>query len=116
MVRKILEKRIVTVPEVKEILEKLEKNIGKESFDSFQEYTMEYAKAFAKIDGKAAEKIHNMLKNDYQIEEDYIAMVINIMPRTVEELRMIFEKYPKVAKSKDSDLQEILYKIQDLSK
>ncbi|MBD3351740.1 MAG: hypothetical protein GF364_09670 [Candidatus Lokiarchaeota archaeon] len=116
MVRKILDKRIICIPEVKEILENLEKNIGRDAFDSFQDITLQYAQNFAKTDEKKAMKIKKMLMQEYKLEEEYAIMVVNILPNHIEELRTIFEKNLTAAKLSDEDLQEMIYKIQDILK
>ena len=115
--RKILEEKLISIPEVKDILTKLENNIGKENFDSFQESTLDYAQMFSKIDDlKKVEKIKKMLSTDYNLDEEFTIMVINILPNSVEELRVIFEKDLNASKISDDDLQELIYKIQDLAK
>lgn len=116
MVRKILEEKIVSVPEVKEILSNLEKQIGREQFDSFQEATIEYAETFAKVNAKKGLKIKKMLMKDYNMSEQQAIIVVNIIPNSIEELRTIFEKDVKMSKLKNDELQEMIYKIQDLAK
>ncbi|MHA1729046.1 MAG: hypothetical protein ACTSWY_09965 [Promethearchaeota archaeon] len=114
MVRKILEEKKISIPEVKKILENLEAKIGIENFDTFQESTLQYAKMFSKVtDLKKVEKIKKMLMSDYNLDESYAIMIINILPNTVEELSVIFEKDLKLSKLSNDDLQEMIYKIKD---
>ncbi|MHA1870730.1 MAG: hypothetical protein ACTSXF_07240, partial [Promethearchaeota archaeon] len=84
--------------------------------DSFQENTLEHAKRFAKTDVKTALKLKDMLMEDYKLNELYAIMIANIIPNTVEELRAILEKKLKKFKLKDDDLQEMIYKMQDIVK
>ena len=115
MVRKKLEEKIISIPEVKKILEKLEKKIGQDNFDSFQAATLAYSKNFSKLDDlKKVDKIKKMLKKEYDLDIPYIIMVVNILPTTVSELRVIFEKDLKASKFSNDQLQEMLYKIQDI--
>jgi DNA-directed RNA polymerase subunit F len=115
VVRKKLEEKIISIPEVKKILEKLEKKIGVDNFDSFQSATLAYSKNFSKLDDlKKVDKIKKMLRKDYDLDENYVVMVINVLPNTVNELRVIFEKDLKASKLSDDNLQEMLYKIQDI--
>jgi len=114
MVRKILEEKIITIPEVKEILDRLMNQLGKEFFDTFQEATLNFCGRFAKVEPNKVESLRKMLMKDYDLDAHYSAMIINIFPETVEELRVIFEKHPKFGKLSDEELQEIVLKIQDL--
>ena len=110
MVRKKLEEKIISIPEVKKILEKLEKKIGVDNFDSFQSATFSYSKNFSKLDDlKKVDKIKKMLRKDYDLDEPYIIMVVNILPTTVSEMRVIFEKDLKASKFTNDNLQEMLY-------
>ncbi|MCP4762668.1 MAG: hypothetical protein GY870_12885 [archaeon] len=114
--RKIKDSKVISIPEVKDILEKLATNIGKENFDSFQESTLEFCNVFSKVEVNKADKIRKMLKNDYKLEDEIAVIVINILPNTIEELRVIFEKDLILSKLSDDDLQEMVYKVQDLTK
>lgn len=116
MGRKILDEKIVTIPEVKDILEKLMEQIGEEYFDTFQLSTLEFAKRFAKVDVKKVEPIRKMLINDYGLDEHYSTIIFNIMPQTMNELRIILEKHPKFGKFDNATLSEMLLKVHDLAK
>ncbi|MBN2155729.1 MAG: hypothetical protein JW776_06780 [Candidatus Lokiarchaeota archaeon] len=115
MVRKILEKKIVSIPEVMEVLEDLHKK-RKGEFDSFQESSLIYARTFSKVDHKKVEKIKSMLMKTYDLDEEHAIQVINIMPGTVEELRVIFEKDLKSSKLGNKELNDIINKLHDLAK
>lgn len=115
VVRKKLDEKIISIPEVKNILEKLEKKIGIDNFDSFQSATYAYSKNFSKLDDlKKVDKIKKLLRKEYDLDENYIIMVVNILPSTVSELRVIFEKDLKASKFTNDHLQEMLYQIQDI--
>jgi DNA-directed RNA polymerase subunit F len=115
MVRKILEKKIISIPEVLEVLEDLHKK-RKGEFDSFQESSLIYAKTFSKVSAKQVPKIKDMLMKTYGLDEDHAIQVINILPTTVEELRVIFEKDLKASKLEKKDLLDLLNKLHDLAK
>ena len=113
MVRKVLDQKILSIPEVKQILEAIPN--GEESFDSFQDGTLKYARLFSKLDVEKVTAIKKMLMKDYALDEDYAIMVINIFPTYVEELRVIFEKDLKASKLSDKELEDIVKKIHELS-
>lgn len=115
MVRKILEKKTMTIPEVLEVLEDLNKK-RKGEFDSFQESSLIYARTFSKVPVKQVEKIKTMLINDYSLDEENAIQVINILPSTIEELKVLFEKDLKASKLNDKQLNDLLNKLHDLAK
>jgi len=115
MVRKILEKKTMTIPEVLEVLEDLHKKRHGE-FDSFQESSLIYAKTFSKVPVKKVSKIKKMLMSSYNLDENISIQIINLLPSTREELRVIFEKDLKASKLEDKDLDSLLNKLHDLAK
>ena len=114
MVRKILEKKVITIPEVLKVLEDLHKK-RKGEFDSFQESSLIYAKTFSKVPVKKIAKIKKMLMKDYSLDESLAIQIINILPSTIEELRTIFEKDLKASKLEDKDLNNLINKLHDLA-
>lgn len=116
MVKKPISERYVSLPEVKEILlnvkEKLEEYY--EEFGSVQEYSLEHAKAYSKMDAVVARKIIQMLVNEYQLSESLAVQIVNISPDYVYELKVIFEKDSELKYLDDDKLQEMLYKINDI--
>lgn len=116
MVRKILEEKVLSIPEVKEVLSGLEKKVGRENFDSFQESTMVYVEKFSKADADRARKIKEMIINDYQLDEIKASIIVNIMPLTVPEMRTVFEKDQKAAKLSNKDIEDMIKKIKDILK
>ena len=78
MVRKILEKKTITIPEVLEVLEDLHKK-RKGEFDSFQESSLIYARTFAKVPAKKVSKIKKMLMKNYSLDEALAIQIINIL-------------------------------------
>jgi DNA-directed RNA polymerase subunit F len=116
MVKKPIKERFVSIPEVKDILlnvkEELEKN--NEEFGVIQEYTLEHAKRFSKIEADVARKIIDMLMSEYGLSEILAVQVANINPDYIYELKVIFEKDPELRYLSDDKLQEMLYKINDI--
>jgi DNA-directed RNA polymerase subunit F len=115
MVRKILEKKTMSIPEVLEVLEELHKK-RKGEFDSFQESSLIYARTFSKVPVSKVDKIKKMLMDTYKLDEEHAIQVINIFPGSVEELRVIFEKDLKASKLDKKQLNEMINKLHDLAK
>lgn len=84
MARKAIKGRVVTVPEVKEILE----SIGEEKLDEFQRRSLDYASKFSKVDPTTAKKLVTELIEKFELEEEEAVQVVNCMPESVDELRV----------------------------
>ncbi len=81
---KLVERKEITVPETKQILEKLENP------NPFQARTLEYVNKFSKLDpAKASELVERLIK-EFEIERRDAIEVVNSMPESVEELRVFF--------------------------
>jgi len=115
--RKISE-RIVSIPEVKKIMEqvkeKMEEIDPEEGFSHFQEITYNYVNKFSKMSDKDAIKIQKFLIEKYGIEELYATDIVNINPITIPELRSILDKSVIGKTMTDDELQELLYQIEEL--
>jgi len=115
--RKVSEKS-VSIPEVKNLMEKVKKEVEKieseEGLSHFQEITYNYVNKFAKVDEKTAEKIIKFLIDKYEIEEIYAINIVNVDPKTVPELRMILEKSFTGKTLNEDQLQDLLYQIEEL--
>lgn len=79
----MMKKTVITLPEVKEILDKAKP----ENMDQIQRWTHDYVTKFAKIDGKKAKKIREKLVQECSLTETEAAEIVNIMPTGIEELR-----------------------------
>ena len=117
MSKKFIDEKQLSIPEVKEIMEKFKKKVISEGLTEdishFQQITLDYVSKFSQMSEKQAKAIIKMLQKDYEIEEIFAVNVVNIAPTTIPELRVIFEK--SVGKELDDDkLQEILYKIEEI--
>jgi DNA-directed RNA polymerase subunit F len=76
-------RQAVSIPEVKEILEKEDL----ESMDQIQRWTLDYASKFTKIDPKTAKKMKQELVKECDITEEEAVEIVNILPTTLAELR-----------------------------
>jgi len=102
MSRKATKKHIVTVPEVKKMLE----SIGEEQLDQFQRRSLDYAAKFSKVDAKTAEKIVKELVEQFKLEEEEAVQVVNCMPESIQEIRVFLAGGHKIVET--SKLEAIL--------
>lgn len=77
------EKKLLTLSEAHQILEK----IDVEKADQIQKRTLDYASKFAKISAESAKKLRKQLESDCGLSTEEAVEVINIMPKSIEELR-----------------------------
>ena len=97
----VVKKRMLSLPEVKEILSKDEV----ESMDQIQRWTYDYVSKFAKIDSKKAKKMKQELVKECGLTEEEAVEIINIHPTSLPELRSFTFGWKKLI------LAEILEKI-----
>ena len=79
----VVKKRMLSLPEVKEVLS--QRDI--ESMDQIQRWTHDYVSKFSKIEPKAAKKMKHDLINQCGLTEDEAVEIINILPKSLPELR-----------------------------
>ena len=73
----------VSLAEVKEILD----NTDPESMDQIQRWTYDYVSKFSKIEPKAAKKMKQELVKQCGLTEEEAVEIVNILPRSLPELR-----------------------------
>ena len=79
----VVKKTMVSLPEVKEILSKTDI----ESMDQIQRWTHDYVSKFSKIEPKTAKKMKHDLINQCGLTEEEAVEIINILPKSLPELR-----------------------------
>jgi DNA-directed RNA polymerase subunit F len=79
-----LKEKILTVPEVQQLLEAL----GEENLDQFQRRALDYTAKFAKADAEHAPVLVKGLINDFEIDPEEAVQIVNCMPESIEELRV----------------------------
>lgn len=102
MPRKAIKEQIITIPQVKKILE----SIGEEQLDQFQRRSLDYTSKFSKLDSKTAEKLITGLVEKFELEEQEVVQLVNCMPESVEEIRVFLAGGRKIVET--SKLEEIL--------
>jgi DNA-directed RNA polymerase subunit F len=100
--RTALKERTITVPQVKEALE----SIGEERLDQFQRRSLDYATKFAKVDPGKVDTLLSMLVEEFEVEEDEAAQIINAMPESIHEIRVFLAGGRRIIES--SKLEKIL--------
>lgn len=118
MSRKLIDEKILSIPEVKEMMEKYKNKVIDsgiaEEISHFQQITLDYVIKFSKFSEKQAKEIIIMLTEKYNIEYVFAVNVVNTDPQTVPELKIIFEKSTEGKNFDTSKLLEILYKINEI--
>ena len=79
----VVKKRMISLPEVKEILSKSDP----ESMDQIQRWTHDYVSKFSKTEPKAAKKMKSDLISQCGLTEEEAVEIVNILPRSLPELR-----------------------------
>jgi DNA-directed RNA polymerase subunit F len=84
--KKCLQEKIISIPEVKKILE----TKSAAELDQFQQRTLDYTIKFSKVDPEKAEELINKLVNTFALEIGEAVQIVNCMPSSIEELRVFF--------------------------
>jgi|TARA_Y100000310_G_scaffold43190_1_gene40306 DNA-directed RNA polymerase subunit F len=79
----VVKKQMISLPEVKEILSK----VNVESMDQIQRWTYDYVSKFTKIEPKSAKKMKQDLINQCGLTEEEAVEIVNIHPKSLPELR-----------------------------
>jgi len=103
----IVKKRMISLPEVKEILSEG----NPESLDQIQRWTFDYVTKFAKIEPKVAKKMKQDLINQCGLTEEEAVEIVNIQPKSLPELRSFTFGWKKLILSET--LEKILKIIDD---
>lgn len=77
------EKKLLTLSEAHQILEK----IDVEKADQIQKRTLDYASKFSKVSAESAKKLRKQLESECGLSAEEAVEVVNIMPKSIEELR-----------------------------
>ena len=85
MARKILQGKMVTNSEAKEILEE----VKEDQLGEFQRRTLDFARRFTKLPPDKAGKLVEELSSKLQLDRNDAIQIVNSLPKTVEELRAV---------------------------
>jgi len=102
MAQKVLKEKLLSVPQVKKLLE----SMGEEQLDQFQRRTLDYATKFSKVDAEMAEMLVNKLVSEFGLEEEEAVQIVNCAPESLEEIRVFLAGGRKIVET--SKLEAIL--------
>ena len=100
---KVKEINPVSMPQAKDIMVKREKE-GELNYE--QKVALEHLKKFTKMKSSEAKKMEEELSNLLRMSPETIMQIINIMPKTPDEVRLVFarEKFSL----KDEEIKKII--------
>ncbi len=79
----VIKREIVTLSEVKKILE----TIPVDEMDQIQRWTFDYSKKFSKVDYELGKEMVDRLVAEGDLTNEESVELVNVMPRSIEELR-----------------------------
>jgi DNA-directed RNA polymerase subunit F len=86
------EKKLLTIPEANQILQK----IDVEKADQIQKRTLDYTTKFSKAQPESAKKLRRDLETECGLSEEEAVELVNVMPKSVEELRTFTSGWRKL--------------------
>jgi len=86
------EKKLLTIPEANQILSK----IDVEKADQIQKRTLDFTTKFSKVQADSAKKLRKELETECGLSEEEAVELVNIMPKSVEELRTFTSGWRKL--------------------
>jgi len=86
------EKKLLTIPEANQILSK----IDLEKADQIQKRTLDFTTKFSKVQADSAKKLRKELEVECGLSEEEAVELVNIMPKSVEELRTFTSGWRKL--------------------
>ena len=91
---KILEEKPLTMAEAKELLKKIEKRDGELGFRA--KNTKEFLDESVKLSAGQAQELREKLEklNVPRLKEEHIVKIIDVMPETPEEFKVLIQGYP----------------------
>jgi DNA-directed RNA polymerase subunit F len=105
----ILKKEVITLPEVKALLE----TVKPEEMDQIQRWTYDYVVKFSKSDHTRSNQMKKEMIERCDLKEEEAAEVINILPQSLEELRAFTFGWKKLILTEN--LEKILNIIKQTS-
>lgn len=105
-----IKKEIITLPEVKAILD----SVKPDDMDQIQRWTSDYVSKFARVDASAAKEMVRRLVGECDLTQEEAVEIVNVMPTSLEELRaftfgwkklILTENLEKMLKILKSDTQ-----------
>jgi len=101
---RILREEEITIPEVRKILEE-----KAETLDIYQRRVLDYAIKFSKLEPEQARKMRVELEN-LGLDRSVATQIVNTMPTTADEVRMIIGRQKILPKKMITDILEVIRK------
>jgi len=95
---------VISIPEAKEILEK----IDIEKADQIQKRTLDYTSKFSKTEPEKARNMRERLIKECSLTDEEATELINVMPKSTEEIRAFTSGWKKLL---PTDVVEKIIKI-----
>ncbi|MEM3383077.1 MAG: RNA polymerase Rpb4 [Nitrososphaerales archaeon] len=92
-----VKKTAISIPEVKEILEK----IDIEKADQIQKRTLDYVLKFSKVEPEKARNLKEKLVKECSLKDEEAIELINIMPKSLDEIRFFTSGWKKLLPTED---------------
>jgi len=98
-----IEQKSLSLIDVKKVLEKIEKRDKELNYLSNK--AKEYLETFVKLDQKQKEELQKKLTglNLTRLKEEHTAKIIDFLPKTVDELKVVLTAYPLSMPKKDQE-------------
>ncbi|MEM3437478.1 MAG: RNA polymerase Rpb4 [Nitrososphaerales archaeon] len=87
-----VKKTAISIPEVKEILEK----IDIEKADQIQKRTLDYVLKFSKVEPEKARNLKEKLVKECLLKDEEAIELINVMPKSLDEIRVFTSGWKKL--------------------
>jgi DNA-directed RNA polymerase subunit F len=100
---KFVEQKTVSLGDVKEILDKIEKRDKELNYLSNK--TKEYLENFVTLSKSKRTELEKKLQDLglVRLKEEYIAKICDFLPKTVDELKVVLQAYPLSMPKKDQE-------------
>ena len=95
MSKRALKEKILTVPEVKEVLEA----IGEENLDQFQRRAYDYSSKFSKTQSSGARQLLADLVSNFELDAEEAVQIVNCMPESIAEIRAFLAGGRRIVKT-----------------
>ncbi|MEM0287516.1 MAG: RNA polymerase Rpb4 [Nitrososphaerota archaeon] len=94
-----ISRKAITIHEAKELLA----NLDQEKADQIQKRTLDYVSKFSKIQGNQAAELVNRLVKEVGLTEPQAVELVNILPKTKEEIRTFTVGWRQLSPSETLD-------------
>ncbi|RLG51504.1 MAG: hypothetical protein DRN96_05120 [Thermoproteota archaeon] len=102
-------RRPISLPEAKEILDRVWSTREEEDLEITQRSIRDYVRRFSKINADKARKLVKFLVEEVGISEKHAIQLVNIVPLTRDEIRVfLFKDYPLLTGEKYDEILRAL--------